>query len=112
MINQDTTIKDLCVQLQLYSKEQMTISCNQLITKERWHYGSIYFTRREVQTLSLYLRGCRSKQIAYFLNISDKTVDTHLRRIKDKVDAENRYQIVQKAMQHGFIELMFQLFSD
>ncbi len=49
-----------------------------LVVKDK----EIFLTLREAQSLSLWLRGSTLKKIANELGLSDRTVETHLEKIK------------------------------
>ncbi len=62
-------------------------------------------TGRELEVLRAAARGLTNKAIGLLLDISDRTVQGHLRRIFEKLNAANRTEAVVTASQLGFLEL-------
>jgi two-component system NarL family response regulator len=60
---------------------------------------------REVQVLSLIVRGLPNKQIAYTLNIAEHTVKNHVKNILSKLGVQDRTQAATAAIQRGIIHL-------
>lgn len=60
-------------------------------------------TLKETALLKLVAEGRANKEIARLLNISDNTVETHLRRINQKFETKNRTQAVTKAREQGLL---------
>jgi len=60
-------------------------------------------TIRQQQLVSLVARGLTNKEIASELNLSEFTVKNHLRRIMKQVDADSRYEAVESARAHGYL---------
>jgi tetratricopeptide (TPR) repeat protein len=54
----------------------------------------VNFTQREVDIISCLLSGRASKKTASFLNISPRTVETHVRNITKKLDCNSREDII------------------
>lgn len=52
------------------------------------------FTQREIDIISCLLNGRAAKKIASFLNISSRTVETHIRNIMDKIDCHSKECII------------------
>jgi two-component system, NarL family, response regulator LiaR len=61
-------------------------------------------TERELDVLRLVVAGLRNKEIAVGLGISENTVKFHLRNILDKLHAQNRAEVVARAMREGLVE--------
>jgi DNA-binding NarL/FixJ family response regulator len=61
-------------------------------------------TERELDVLRLVVRGLRNKEIAAELGISENTAKFHLRNILDKLHAQNRAEVVARAMREGLVE--------
>ena len=61
-------------------------------------------TDRELDVLRLVVRGMRNKEIASDLGISENTAKFHLRNILDKLHAQNRAEVVARAMRDGLVE--------
>jgi DNA-binding NarL/FixJ family response regulator len=62
-------------------------------------------TDRELDVLREAARGLTNKAIGVRLNISDRTVQGHLRKIFDKLQVSNRTEAVVKATQLGLLSL-------
>ncbi|WP_035800288.1 response regulator transcription factor [Kitasatospora mediocidica] len=60
-------------------------------------------TPREKQVLTLLAGGETYWNIGRQLGISRHTVDTHLRRLRDKTGTANRTQLVVLALQRGYL---------
>ncbi len=63
-----------------------------------------HLTERELDVLRLVVRGLRNKEIAAGLGISENTAKFHLRNILDKLHAQNRAEVVARAMREGLVE--------
>ena len=52
------------------------------------HHGNItaYITSRQLECLKLLSKGFSYKEIGNALQVTDRTVETHLKQIKDKLD--------------------------
>jgi DNA-binding NarL/FixJ family response regulator len=59
-------------------------------------------TRREQQLIPFLTRGLTNKEIANYFSLSEQTVKNHLYRMKRKVGAHGRMEIVDVCRQHGF----------
>lgn len=62
-------------------------------------------SKREVEVLQLFVKGSNAKQIAQVLSISKNTVDSHRRRIMDKLDCDSMAELTKYAIREGFITL-------
>jgi len=62
-------------------------------------------TARELEVLRAAARGLTNKAIGLMLDISDRTVQGHLRRIFEKLTVANRTEAVVKATQLGLLDL-------
>lgn len=60
-------------------------------------------TQREVDCLEWLVIGKTAAETAAILAISQRTVETHVNRIKEKMDCYKISQIIQKCLQAGFI---------
>ena len=60
-------------------------------------------TRREQQLIPLLTRGLTNKEIANHFSLSEQTVKNHLYRMKRKIGAHGRLEIVDMCRQHGFL---------
>lgn len=60
----------------------------------------IPLTEREAQSLSLLAQGNRTKDIAKVLDISPRTVDIHLNKIRKKIGIKNRFELLNLWNEH------------
>jgi two-component system, NarL family, response regulator YdfI len=61
-------------------------------------------TARELEVLEAVARGDRSKEIAYHLGITERTVKAHLASIYNKLGVDSRAAAIAVAIQKGFIQ--------
>ncbi len=78
--------------------EDENIFATGVVTKRRYHLttakgGRQYLTNREAEIVLLLVQGRRTKQIAWDLNASLHTVNTHLSNIKAKLHCTNIFQL-------------------
>ncbi len=66
--------------------------------------GSV-LTPREREVLQLLTEGHGTKQIAYRLHVSTKTIDTHRQHIMDKLDIHNVAELTKYAIREGLTNL-------
>lgn len=62
-------------------------------------------SEREQHVLRLFVKGLNAKQIAARLGISKNTVDTHRRRIMDKVGCNSMAELTRYAIREGYLDL-------
>jgi len=62
-------------------------------------------TKMEMRVLKLIIEGKSSKEIAYSLNRSDRTVEVHRANIMKKLDIDNVIDLIKRAALMGLIEL-------
>jgi len=62
-------------------------------------------SERETEVLRLLIRGRNGKQIAESLSISKNTVDTHRRRIMDKLGCTSMVELTKYAIKEGLLTL-------
>jgi len=60
-------------------------------------------SRRELQLIPLIAQGLTNKEIANHFSLSEQTVKNHLYRMKHKIGAEDRLEIVQLYRTQGFL---------
>ena len=64
---------------------------------------NIYLSPREHEVLTWAAAGKTDSEIGEILNLSDDTVDTYIRRLFRKLDANTRVMAVSKALSYGLI---------
>ena len=69
------------------------------------HLGEDELTRRELEVLHLISDGQRNKQIADKLEISETTVNFHIRNLVDKLQASDRAHAVVIALRRGLLQI-------
>jgi DNA-binding NarL/FixJ family response regulator len=62
-------------------------------------------TEREIEVLKLIARGLSNAQIAEELSVGETTVKTHVARVLDKLELQNRVQAAILAYEVGLVEL-------
>jgi len=62
-------------------------------------------THRELQTMELLARGMTNREIAEFLAISSKTVDTHRAHVLKKLGLRNNAELTRFAVKHGYVTI-------
>ena len=67
------------------------------------HYDDYHLTKRESECLFYLIRGWTAKTIAKKLNLSNKTIECYIDRIKNKLDCPNKSSLIEKSIQLGFI---------
>jgi DNA-binding CsgD family transcriptional regulator len=58
--------------------------------------GDIYFSKRECEVLSLLVRGKTAKEIGIYLQISKRTVETHIKIAKEKANCSSKSELIDK----------------
>lgn len=69
--------------------------------------GSVFtnLTQREREVLQVLAEGMSTKEIAYHLNVSVKTVETHRRNIMEKLNIHSISELVKYAIREGLTSL-------
>jgi DNA-binding CsgD family transcriptional regulator len=75
------------------------------ILKRESKRAKIALSRRETQVLHHMARGQSSRHIADALNIAETSVDTYIRRLYVKLDANNRVEASVKGLSLGLVSL-------
>jgi DNA-binding CsgD family transcriptional regulator len=63
-------------------------------------------SKKESMCLFYVLRGKTNKEIAEILHLSSRTVEGKMTEIKAKMQCDSRNQLVEKAIQNGFLEII------
>src|SRR3989338_8040869 len=75
-------------------KFKLSVSSNSVKTKKLGHqFGSLYLTVREYECVDYLIRGKTAEEIAIILNISKRTVETHVQNIKRKMNCYNQFRL-------------------
>lgn len=74
------------------------------VPSRRQHDLTNDLTQREIELLQLVARGLSNKALAHELSISENTVKYHLRKILQKLGAQNRTEAVTNAILVGLIK--------
>lgn len=67
------------------------------------HHGDHAPTERELELLQTLSRGLTNVAVAHDLNISPRTVESHLRRLFTRYDVSSRSQLLMLAIREGWI---------
>jgi DNA-binding NarL/FixJ family response regulator len=67
--------------------------------------GHLDLYPREIEILKLASKGMRNKEIAKELNISDRTVQSHLSNIFSKLEVDSRTGAVLQALKQGLLDI-------
>lgn len=95
-IRGDTLINsDMMARIQAYRKVE---------EKQRIN-PKIYLSQKEIEVLEAVARGAKSKEIAFDLNISERTVKARLTDIYNKLGVSSRAEAAALAIQAGIISL-------
>ncbi|MDQ2994509.1 MAG: helix-turn-helix transcriptional regulator, partial [Pseudomonadota bacterium] len=78
------------------TKEQLQVT---YIVKDS--FDDYHLTARESEIMFYLLRGKSAKEIANLINLSVRTVETHLERIKSKMHCHSKSQLIEKAWSLG-----------
>lgn len=76
-----------------------------LTNRKRDQSDEIILTRREKEILELVYKGMPTAEIAEKLFISPYTVETHRRNLLSKTDTRNATQLINKAIEKGWIKV-------
>ncbi|MEK6731838.1 MAG: helix-turn-helix transcriptional regulator [Pseudomonadota bacterium] len=57
-------------------------------------YQDLVFSRREVECIYYLIRGLSAKQIGRILNLSSRTIETHVYNIKKKIGGRKKSDVV------------------
>jgi DNA-binding NarL/FixJ family response regulator len=60
---------------------------------------------REIQVLELVATGMRNKEVAYQLEVTEATVNSHVKHILEKLNASDRTEAVVTALRRGFLRI-------
>ncbi len=63
---------------------------------------SFKLSQRQEECLFFLIRGKTTKQIANILNLSSRTIEDHIEKMKHKLDCFSKYQLIDKAINSDF----------
>ena len=78
---------------------------SELATRLAEHFGNDALTARELEVLSLIRDGFKNKEIAARLDISETTVNFHIKNIVIKLQARDRTHAVAIAIRRGMLQV-------
>ncbi len=81
------------------------IAFQRINRKKDFAERQVYLTPREQEILTWVAAGKTDGDIGTILNLSDDTVDTYMRRIFKKLDANSRVMAASKGLSYGLIRL-------
>jgi DNA-binding CsgD family transcriptional regulator len=93
--------------LPLLSQLGVSISSNQIINNATVHFynhgiDGIKFSKREIECLRYLKQGRTAKEIARFLEIEPRTVESYINNIKLKLNCHKKTQLLDKINQSDF----------
>lgn len=76
-----------------------------MMTRNSQNSDNDDLTKREIEVLKLLAEGLFNKEIAYTLDISEKTVKNHVSNIFKKINVSDRTQAAVYAIKNSFVDL-------
>lgn len=76
-----------------------------LETPEAKEKGHVYLTDKETIILQMVARGFKSKEIAFDMGVTERTIKAHLTNIYSKLGVESRSQAVVTALELGILHI-------
>lgn len=67
-----------------------------------YHHNKFKLTKRECECVFLLIRGKTAKEIAGLLSLSKRTVESYVENIKNKMNCQNKVEILVKAISNGY----------
>jgi len=107
-ILKDTSSDDLCRAIKAAAAGQVHIeprAAARLMREVRAPESPETLTEREVDVLRLLAQGQSNKEVAYTLNIGEKTVKTHVSNILTKLGVSSRTQAALHAVRTGLVPI-------
>ena len=62
-------------------------------------------SKREIQTLKLFLQGYTITQAANAIHLSPRTIENHLTNLKNKLNCDSKSELIMKAMESNWISI-------
>jgi len=69
-------------------------------------FSEIKLSDREAECLFFILRGKTAKLIGKYLGVSPRTIEEYVSNLKTKFNAQNKYELIDKAIQAGFLNII------
>lgn len=69
-------------------------------------FDNVYLTVREIEIFKRLLLGCSAREIGEVLKISAKTAEAHMEKIKLKLQAKSKGEIIATAIQFGLTHIL------
>jgi two-component system NarL family response regulator len=101
----DAAISDLVHAVRQVHEGRQPSMSPQVKAQLAWRATRPVLTPREIEVLDLIRRGLRNREIAASCNISEETVQTHVKNILLKLDAQDRTAAVNVALGRGILHL-------
>lgn len=76
-----------------------------LVASQQSQHSDHPLSPRELEVLTLAAKGLTNKEIAYRLNLSERTIQFHLRSVFNKTTTNSRTEAVALALQQGWLQL-------
>lgn len=67
----------------------------------------VYLTRREAECMTYVIKGASAKQIAKILNISYRTVQSHIQNVREKLDCSRKDELENILVDSNISDVMF-----
>jgi DNA-binding NarL/FixJ family response regulator len=111
-LTKDTPIRDLVSAIRLAHQGEGILDrdaagklIRRLTNNHRRKTGSLDLYPREIEVLRMTAQGLRNKEIARDLNISERTVQSHLSNIFSKLNVDSRTEAVLEALKEGWLDI-------
>lgn len=65
-------------------------------------YPGIYFTKRELQCMQCFIVGFTNMRTAEVLNLSARTIESYLTKMKEKLACKTKRQLIEKVYSSSF----------
>lgn len=98
----DTSFFRNCMDLSGLNKKCASVKSAIYIISDNNNQTSLVLTQRQEECLFLLIRGKTTKQIANILNLSSRTVEDHIEKMKHELDCHSKSQLIEKAISAGF----------
>lgn len=90
---QDKAQKQFCSAKNLKLHINSELAAVDELKKTGYQFGRLYLTDREYECVNYLIRGKTAEEMAIILNISKRTVETHVKNIKRKMNCYNQFRL-------------------